>query len=214
MLNPVPELSFYEGLHRYRYKGEWLAESASSVIGSALDPVAAARIASTKDGPDGWAKRGKDIHAWFDGFLRGEEKEAEERWAEWLAPIRELQLFSNFELLACEYPLCDSQRSVGGTLDFLIRVKTDEPEKDWPVVLGDLKTVGSRRGVSSRRPATAQLGAYLRMLGEHHSKLWVTECVTVVAGPERSRVISQTPDECAAAWEDAWGVFDAATPDF
>ncbi len=217
MVEPLQEiagLSFHEDLHRYRLRGEWLAESVSSVIGFDMHPRQRANIDKTKDGPDGWALRGNTLHAWLEGFLKGSEPAIDERWTPWLDPLRSDPLFEDFELLAVEYRVCDAKRSVGGSFDFLIRLPSDEPKKDWPIVLGDLKTVSTRAAVGSRKPATAQLGAYLSMLQQHHPRLWVSECVTVVAGPERCRVIRQTPDACAAAWEDAWGRFECIQPDF
>ena len=217
MVEPLQEiagLSFHKDLHRYRLEDQWLAESVSSVIGFDMHPRQRARIDQTKDGPDGWALRGNTLHAWHEGFLKGSEPAIDERWTAWLKPLRSEPLFQDFDLLASEYRLCDAKRSVGGSFDFLIRLPSDEPEKDWPIVLGDLKTVSRRAAVGSRKPATAQLGAYLSMLQQHHPRLWISECVTVVAGPERCRVISQTPDACAAAWEDAWGRFECIQPDF
>lgn len=214
MIKPIPNLRFYEDVHRYRFEGQWLAESVSSVISFDMSPRQREAIDRTKDGPDGWAIRGETLHGWLEGLLKGKEPALEERWQPWLDPLRSDPLFANFELLASEYRLCDVKRSIGGSFDFLLRLRGDSPEKDWPVVLGDLKTVASRKAVSSRKPATAQLGAYLSMLQQHHPRLWVTECVTVVAGPERCKVIRETPDVCAAAWEDAYGRFECVQPDF
>ena len=213
-LQQVQGLSFHKDLHRYRLEDQWLAESVSSVIGFDMHPRQRARIDQTKDGPDGWALRGNTLHAWHEGFLKGSEPAIDERWTAWLKPLRSEPLFQDFDLLASEYRLCDAKRSVGGSFDFLIRLRCDGPEKDWPIVLGDLKTVSSRKAVGSRKPATAQLGAYLSMMQQHHPRLWISECVTVVAGPERCRVIRETPDVCAAAWEDAWGRFECMQPDF
>ena len=214
VLELIQDLTFHEDLHRYRYQGQWLAESVSGVVSFDMSPRQREAIERTKDGPDGWAVRGETIHGWLEGLLKGVEPAIEDRWTPWLDPLRSDPLFADFELLATEYRLCDAKRSVGGSFDFLLRRRDSGPEKDWPVVLGDLKTVSSRKAVSSRKPATAQLGAYLSMMQQHHPRLWISECVTVVAGPERCRVIQQTPDECAAAWEDAWGRFECVQPDF
>ena len=37
----------------------------------------------------------------------------------------------------------------------------------------------------------------------------IDRCVTVVSGPERCRVITEDPQECIEAWEEAFGIYRA-----
>ena len=68
---------------------------------------------------------------------------------------------------------------------------------DAGTFLGDLKTAHARQ--SAHKPATAQLGAYVKMLQQWQPKLMVTQCVTVVSGPERCKVIRENPEDCINA---------------
>jgi len=82
------------------------------------------------------------------------------------------------------------------------------------VILGDLKTVSSKKAIAARKPATAQLGAYMSCLAINQPSITVGMCVTVISGPEKVKCIKQDPEECVEAWEKAWGVFQATQPQF
>jgi len=109
----------------------------------------------------------------------------------------------------------DRYKSLGGSFDFLIRLKEEglEPSKQL-VILGDLKTVSSKKAIAARKPATAQLGAYTQLLSTVQPSITIGMCVTVVSGPEKCKVIKQDPEECLAAWESCWDRFSAELPDF
>ena len=207
LLDPVPGLEFYPLIHRYRLFGEWLPYNVSKVLSFDMSPSQRAAIERTKDGPDGWAERGRTIHRVLcDEYLLGHDSLYDEKWAPWIEPLLDEPLFKGVETLATEYAVCDKIKRIGGSLDFLLR-------DDKRVILGDLKTVSSKKGVSSRRPATAQLQAYRSFLSVHEPSLLVTDLVTVVCGPDRTKVISSDP-EGWQEWEDAWGRFNATLPDF
>jgi hypothetical protein len=212
LLDPIPELDFYEGQHRYRWRGNWILNNVSDVLSDDLTPYAKSQIEKYKNGPDGWLVRGETIHRSLDRYLRSEVDMHDDKWSPWIDTLLSDDLFQGVETLATEYRVVDRYNSVAGSFDFLLRYE-DDPSF---VILGDLKTVSSRKAVSGRKPATAQLGAYAKMLQQWHAKLTVTECVTVVSGPEKCKVIRQDPCECMNAWEEAWGRFQAkqAVSDF
>ena len=45
---------------------------------------------------------------------------AEGKYEKWIKPLQESDLFQDAEILASEYALCDKERSVGGSFDFLL----------------------------------------------------------------------------------------------
>ena len=215
MLDPVPELEFHEGLHRYRWRGEWLAHNVSDVLDVDMTPFKRAMIDKYKDGPDGWAARGTAIHKALELHLQNEPQIVDDKWSPWLDPLLDDPFFKGVETLATEYRVMDRYKSLGGSFDFLIRLKEEglEPSKQL-VILGDLKTVSSKKAIAARKPATAQLGAYSSLLSLCQPSITVGMCVTVVSGPEKCKVIKQDPEECLEAWEEAWGKFQATQPDF
>ena len=164
-----------------------------------------------KHGSDGWLARGMAAHTALEAFLKNEPQVHDERWNPWLDTLLADDLFKGIEVLATEYRVVDRYNSVAGSLDFCLRYE-DDPGF---ILVGDLKTVSSKKAVSSRKPATAQLGAYAKMLELWHPNIRITECVTVVSGPDKCKVIRQSPqDECIPAWEEAWGRFEATQPKF
>nr|BAR24760.1 DNA replication factor Dna2-like nuclease [uncultured Mediterranean phage uvMED]BAR24863.1 DNA replication factor Dna2-like nuclease [uncultured Mediterranean phage uvMED] len=208
MLDPVPGLEFFGGHHhRYRLKGEWLPYNVSTVLSWDMPAAQRAAIERTKEGPDGWEIRGRTLHRVLERHLLGEPDIVDDRWTPWIEPLLDQPLFKGVEVLAVEYPICDKIKRVGGSLDFLLR-------RGDSVLLGDLKTVSSKKGVSSRKPATAQLAAYQSMLASLHPRLMITDLVTVVCGPERTRIISSDAETAWQQWEEAWGRFHATQPDF
>ena len=196
LLPPIPDLDFHAGLHRYRYKGRWLPFSVSKVT-NRVSPEQAAHFERTKHI---WAPRGNGVHGFCEAMLTGQEL-PETEYGEWTEALQDCWLLRDSEPLAVEYRLCDARKGIGGSFDFLLRTSNGK------VALGDLKTVGSDSGVSQRKPAVAQLGGYLAMLIDHHPKLTVDWCYTVVVGPGRCRLIQSEPNECLGAWVDAWDAF-------
>ena len=195
MLDPIPHLEFFEGLHRYRYKGRWLPFSVSR-IASPVDPRAERRFAETRHI---WEPRGNTLHAYCEALLTERPRDPGD-YSEWTDALDDCWLLRDSETVAVEYRLCDARKGVGGSFDFLLR------SPNGKLVLGDLKTVSSDSAVSQRQPAKAQLGGYLAMLIDHH-KLSIDWCYTLVSGPGRCRLIQNEPDECLGAWVDAWDNF-------
>lgn len=196
MLEPIKGLSFHPGLHRYRYEGRWLPFSVSR-IASPASPEAEARFKKTQHI---WEPRGNAVHSYCETMLKGGILHKDE-FSAWTDELDDCWLLAESEAVAVEYRLCDPRKGIGGSFDFLVRTSNGK------LALGDLKTVGSDKAVSQRQPATAQLGGYLAMLIDHHPRLSVDCCYTLVSGPGRYRLIKSEPDECLEAWADAWDAF-------
>jgi len=210
LLEPIPELDFFEEQHRYRWRNNWILENVSDVLQGELNAFAKKKIEKTKHGEDGWLVRGKTIHRSLDCYLRGEPDTHDDKWSPWIDALLSDELFQGIETLATEFCVVDRFNSVAGSFDFLVRYK-DDPSF---VILGDLKTVSSAKAVSGRKAATGQLGAYTKMLGQHFGYISVTQCVTVVSGPEKCKVIRQQPEDCINAWEEAFGKHQARCASF
>lgn len=202
MLEPIPDLVFDARAHRYSYKGEWLAHSISSVA-QPLTAEEKERIWAYKDGPDGWEIRGNTIHEALERHLIGKGVVAEDKWWEWLGPLLDDPLWQGCEILAVEHSVCSASKSLGGSFDALIR------SEKGSTFLIDLKTTDSANKAKKRKPATAQLGGYLACLVDHYPELTVDRCLTVVSAPGEVVIKTDMPDECLAAWSDAWTKHEA-----
>lgn len=216
MLNPIPDLVVDEANHGYWYRGEWLATSVSEVTGIDITPVQRAAFEKYKHGPDGWAARGDAIHKAMNKHLLDEPQVYDDKWSPWVETLLEDDIFKGINLMASEYPLClrSDTNSIGGTLDALWSLDIDDGGVGSPfVVLADLKTVSSKKAVSSRKPATSQLGGYAEMLLSHGLTA-VTECVTIISGPGKCKVIREDPQDCIDSWREQLGRYNALQPDW
>ena len=202
MLEPLPELFFSEEIHKYRWDGQWLHLSPTQVLSYDLDNEAKQRIAETKEGPDGWEIRGNTLHSCLEQFLLGAADLNPGAFTEWWTPLRSCWLWKDATILGVELRMTDKKR-MGGSCDFLIKMPTGE------ICLGDLKTVSSEKALKSRKPATAQLGAYLYLLSKSYPHVMVDKCVTVVAAPGTTKVITDDPTDCWLAWEEAMSKYQA-----
>ena len=210
VLDPIPDLTFLEASHSYQYKGNWLAATVSQVTSAELTPIQRASIERYRQGPDGWEARGNAVHKCLEQHLLGNPQVYDDKWAPWVETMLSDDFFSNVTTLASEYAvvLNAGSQHVGGTVDFILAYE-DDPTF---VILGDLKTVSSAKGVASRKKATEQLGGYALALEQ--AGIFVTQCVTAVSGPGKFKVKEQTPDECITAWREAWGRYEALQPDW
>ena len=199
LLEPIPELDFFEEQHRYRWRDNWILDNVSDVLQSELNAFAKKKIEETKHGEDGWFARGRTIHRSLDRYLRGEVDMHDDKWSDWIDALLDNQLFQGIETLATEFRVVDRFNSVAGSFDFLIK------QKDGMTILGDLKSVSSAKAVSSRKPATGQCGAYVKMLQQHYPRTVVSQCVTVISGPGKVKVVREEPEDCINAWEEAYG---------
>ena len=207
--DPIPDLVFFPDAHRYMWRSDWVLHNVSEVVSHDMSPFAKDAMEKHRHGPDGWELRGRVLHRVLQAHLENQPSVHEDRWDPWIEPLLSDPLFQGIETVATEYLLVDRYRSVCGSTDFVIRHK-DDPTF---VILGDLKTVSSKKAVSSRKSPMAQLGAYARMWQQWHPEVRITECVTVISGPEKCKVRRHSPEnDCIPAWEECWGKFQALQP--
>lgn len=207
MLKSDPRIHFDESKHRYAFDNVWQHHSVTRIIDD-LSDEARAQIEATKGGEDGWEARGNAVHAALEQFLlyrAGQTANGlvmNEKWADWIEPMVDHWLFEDCIVEAVELRLCDPQKSIAGSLDFIIS------DKNGDRILGDLKTVKTKAAADRRKPAEKQLGGYLAMLIDSH-KYTVDKCVTLIAAPGRAVVKTSKPDDCLSLWLDAWSNFNA-----
>lgn len=190
MLQPLPDLEFYDDIHRYRYRGEWMRYSVSR-IAQPTTPDQRARFEETRHV---WEPRGNYVHTAAEAILLGIEPNAGNYQA-WVEALRDCWLLKGSETLAVELGIVIPTHEVAGTFDGLIKTS------DGSIALIDFKTVQTNKAVDGRKAATAQLGGYLHGLNVNHPSVHVDKCCTVVVGPGEVKVISEAPDDCFLAWE-------------
>jgi hypothetical protein len=200
MLPPLVDLEFHANIHRYRYRGNWLRYSVSR-IAQPTTPEQRMRFEETRHV---WEPRGNYVHTAAEALLLGLDPE-EGDYGPWIDALRSCWLLQGAETMATEFGVVIPHHEVAGTFDGLIKTS------DGAVVLLDFKTVQTDKAVDARKPATAQLGGYLHGLNINKPLIDVDKCCTVVIGPGRSKVISEDPDACFAAWEDRLSIHKIMT---
>ena len=128
MLPTIKELQYYPEQHRYQYEGDWLLYSVSGVLRHFMDARTKAAIEYYRTGENGWEERGNFIHKVLEKMLKGQKIKAEGKYEKWIKPLQESDLFQDAEILASEYALCDKERSVGGSFDFLLKTIFRNPK--------------------------------------------------------------------------------------
>ena len=217
MLEPVPGLEFFPGPHRYRMNGLWVPHSVTQVLGFDMSPSKRAAIERTKEGPDGWEARGNAVHKALEAHLKSMSGTNDrgviydDKWADWIEPLLDHPIFKGVEVLASEYSVYDSHKNCAGSFDFLLRTTSSEDKR---IILGDAKSVSTRKSLSARKPADAQLAAYQSMLASLHPLLLVTDLVTVVCGPGEVRILNTDAESAWTHWEEAWGRYSVTLPNW
>jgi hypothetical protein len=199
LLQPLDDLEFFPDIHRYRYRGAWMRYSVSRIA----QPATADQQARFEETRHIWQPRGNHVHTAAEALLLGLEPESGDYGA-WIDALRSCWLLEGAETIAAELGIVIPHHEVAGTFDGLIRTA------DGGITLLDFKTVQTEKSVDTRKPATAQLGGYLHGLNINYPAISVDKCCTVIIGPGRSRVISEEPDACYAAWEDRLAAHNAA----
>lgn len=200
LLDPIEGLEFHEEKHRYRFKGQWINSSPTTVLGHDMDSYAKQKIEETRHI---WQPRGNTLHSCLEQYLLGSAELDPGEYVDWWEPLKKCWLWEDAVVMGVELRLVDAKASLAGSTDFLLKTAKGS------VVLGDLKTCATASATKSRKNADAQLGAYLKMLNQNYPGIYVDRCVTVVSGPGLCRVISSEPDVCSLAWEDALSKYNA-----
>ena len=157
----VPGLEFFPGPHRYRKDGLWVPHSVTQVLSFDMSPSKREAIERTKDGPNGWEARGNAVHSALDQYLsamklqNGHGVIYDDRWADWIDPLLDHPIFKGVEVLATEYAVYDKQKNCAGSFDFLLRTTSSEDKR---VILGDLKTVSSKKSFSGPKASRRAVG--------------------------------------------------------
>ena len=109
--------------------------------------------------------------------------------------------------------MVSQKRSLGGQLDLLVKFRGET----WLV---DLKTKSASYSSSTkedRASYAAQAGGYLWLMdcgdgAKDERPPYVERCRTLIVTPNQVKWITpMDPADCANAWEEAWGVYSAAS---
>ena len=200
-LKPVEGLEFFEHSHRYRFRGQWIDHSITQVIDDKTDAVRQI----IEDTRHEWEPRGNFVHDWLDHWLTTGEEGPMGDFAEWIKPLRDLGLWSRYDVVATEFAMVDPRYSIAGKFDVLLQHKTS-----GDIVLADLKTLSERGRPRNIEP---QLGGYLILLGQTFPEMEVKRCLGIWAKPGECVTTTYDAMSCWVSFEAARRAFLKNQPD-
>ena len=191
--------------HKYVWEptGEEMAISTTGVCSFFKPPY---------DGPPQAAWRGTHVHRAMESICTGKPFPAEEspegiNCSDWFTQLQGMKFWDQIEVIACEFTMVNTRKSLGGQLDLLCRFKSK-------TLLVDLKSKGPSWSGPSKEDLLSysqQAGGYLELLAtgdDAQSPPWVDECRTLVVTPTKTKWLSaMAPDACSLDWQTAWGSY-------
>ena len=206
MLQPNPNLKFDPIKHQYTVFGEPVPWSVTGITSHDMDPKVKAIIDKTKDK---WSVRGNTIHECLEAHLTGAAELNAGDYTEWVKPLLEHPLWSQFEAIGVEHRMVSPDRFYAGSIDVLLKGndKNGEPQ----TILADLKTLSSKR--SPTRSISKQAGAYICLLADVE-RIQVDKVLGVFSKPGSVEITVEDPQDCIDAWLDCLDAFKKWKPSF
>ena len=203
--------------HKYVWEptGEEMAISVTGVCSFFKEPY---------DGPPEAAWRGTHVHRAMESICTGKPFPSENspegiNCSDWFTQLQGMKFWDQIEVIACEFTMVNTLKSLGGQLDLLCRFK-------GKTLLVDLKTKSkwwsppqrtkkdgspNPEGIAELLSYSQQAGGYLELLAtgnDAHSPPWVDECRTLIVTPNQVKWLSaMQPDDCSEDWQTAWGSY-------
>jgi hypothetical protein len=204
-LPKVDGLEFFEDIHRYRFRGQWVAHSITTVVCDKT-PAQMAKIMATRDQ---WENRGNTVHACLERFLLHGDPGDPGDYESWVTPLVSHTMWKTWKAVAVEHRLVDDRHSIAGSFDALL-----QNQKDGRLVLADLKTQSSRH--SKPRDISAQLGGYCNLIDLCHPELAgkIERGIAIWARPGECGITTFEAPACIETYLAARHAFLAAQPDF
>lgn len=186
-LSPVEGLEFFPDVHRYRYQGEWVSHSITTVVNDKT-PEQMARIMSTRSE---WEPRGNYVHNALERFLTFADPGDPGDYGAWIRPMVGHPMWRKYSAVACEHRMVDARHSIAGSFDALL-----QNSETGELVLADLKTQSSEH--SKPRDISKQLGGYLSLMDQCHRDIGtkVTKCIGIWAKPGKTTITTFEPEDC------------------
>jgi len=204
-LQPIAGLTFHPEIHRYHYRGRWIAHSITTVVNDKT-PAQMARIMASKSE---WEPRGNTVHQCLETFLSTGDPGDPGDYAEWVLPLTSHPMWKTWKAVAVEARLVDERHSIAGSFDALL-----QNQNDGRLVLADLKTQSSAH--SKPRDISPQLGGYMNLIDLCYPELAgkIERGIAIWAKPGACSITTFDAPACIETYLAARHSFLAAQPDF
>ena len=214
-IDPIPELEFYEEPHAYRYQGQWIPYSVTTVTKGPSATYFTDTLALSPDDPqrirlEEALHRGTTIHAALERWNRGESV-PEHPFSDWTAPCVRDPFWDRWKCVpgGVELSLIDPRYRIAGRCDVIV-----QNQETGELALADYKTQAHRD--SKPYNIRAQLGAYCNLADQHPNtrKLSFTKCFAIWVRPGNCVFQPLDATECITEYLAARDLFFDSLPDF
>ena len=202
-LPPIPHLEFFPDIHRYRFQGNWINHSITTVV-SDKTPAQMKRIMSTRSE---WEPRGNTVHACLENFLLHGDPGDPGAYDEWVGPLTAHPIWNTWEPVAVEGRLVDPRHSIAGSFDAVLRHKDN-----GNLVIADLKTQSSEH--SKPRDISPQLGGYLNLIDINYPEVAgrINRGIAIWARPGSTAITTFEAADCIDNYLAARSLFLSKQP--
>jgi len=204
-LPPIPDLQFFPDIHRYRFQGQWISHSITTVVNQ-KSPEQMKRIEASRGD---WEPRGNTVHACLENFLLHGDPGDPGAYDEWVGPLVEHTIWKIWRPVAVEHRLVDPRHSIAGSFDCLLQHR-----ENGQLLLADLKTQSSEH--SKPRDVSPQLGGYLNLIDLNYPHLagQIVRGIAIWARPGSTSVTTYDAATCIDNYLAARSLFLDRQPKF
>nr|BAR36007.1 DNA replication factor Dna2-like nuclease [uncultured Mediterranean phage uvMED] len=207
---PLRPCELRESDHKYVWlpTGEEMAVSVTGVISHGKPPVDYSRWPEA-------APRGTHVHRCMEALVTGKTMPPSTSpegidCSDWFKQLQGMKFWDHIDLIAAEYTMCHTRKSLGGQLDLLCRYTSPKTGKTTTELI-DLKTKSASWKAPSKEDIQAyeaQAGGYGMLLdsgNEAHGGCWIDAARILVITPNQVKWLpAMDPKDCSFAWEDCW----------
>lgn len=215
-IKEIPNLEFFEDIHRYRYNGEWIPYSMTQVC-KGSDSYFKTTMQLAENHPErlkltAALNRGTTIHSALEAFNRGQPLPAPSGdYQDWITPCINADFWKRWKPVpgGIELSLYDPRFKIAGKLDVIL-----QNQETGVLALADYKTQGRRQSVPYN--IRSQLGGYCNLADQMPETrgLGISQCFAIWVRPGNTEFQPIDAASCITEYLAARKLFFSTLPEF
>ena len=215
-IQEIPCLEFFEDIHKYRYKGEWVPYSMTQVC-KGNDSFFKNTLQLPEDHPERVKlqkalHRGTTVHSALEAFNRGQLVPDETSdYQDWITPCINDVFWERWKPVpgGIELSLYDPRFKIAGKLDVIL-----QNQETGLLALADYKTQGKRDAPPYN--IRSQLGGYCNLADQMPETrgLGISQCFAIWVRPGKTEFQPIDAESCITEYLASRKLFFNSLPDF